>query len=135
MNLKNSLLWSVYIVFAGIAFYTGWSDRIFSFSGPLASVKALIWVIYLSFLAFTIFCSTKEDLLRSLFKMAELHWGRQVGMDLYIGLTLMTLMIYLHSGSWLVVLAWVVPLLLYVNLATLLYVVIYFDSIVAKFMN
>lgn len=66
--------------------------------------------------------------------MSGLHWGRQIGIDLYIGITIMAFFIYLHSGSVFVLLLWLLPLFAFANLATLLYIAIHYDSIVEKFL-
>lgn len=49
---------------------------------------------------------------------------------LYLGL--MLFVIYLHEGSVLVTCLWLLPILAFANLATLLYVGIHFDAIVAR---
>jgi hypothetical protein len=42
--------------------------------------------------------------------------------------------VYLHEGP-LAALAWLVPVLLFANLATLLYVAIHFEALVARFVG
>jgi len=49
------------------------------------------------------------------------------------GLLLFLAVIYLHQGSVLVLAAWLIPVLLFANLATLLYVAIHFETLVARF--
>jgi hypothetical protein len=48
-------------------------------------------------------------------------------------LLLFLAVIYRHQGSVLVLAAWLIPVLLFANLATLLYVAIHFEALVARF--
>jgi hypothetical protein len=127
------LFWGAYVVFAVLALYTNWHGSILALSGPLAAVKLVVWTSFAGFLAYSIHCSVREDLLRSVAKIAELHWGRQIGADLYLGLLLALLVVYLHEGP-IAVLFWAVPTLAFANLAILLYFAIHFDSIVSRFL-
>lgn len=68
-------------------------------------------------------------------KIAELHWGRQIGIDLYLGLSLTLFIVYLNEGSVLVMLLWLIPTFAFGNLATLLYFAIHYDAIVARFIG
>lgn len=61
-----------------------------------------------------------------------MHWGRQIGADLYLGLFLALLIIYLHEGA-LAAFLWTVPTLAFANLSILLYFAIHFDAIVGRF--
>ena len=124
-----------FAVFVLLALYLGWHAQMLSFAGPLAGVKILVWSAFLAFTGYSAYCSAKEDLFATVRRMAEWHWGRQIGVDLYIGLLLSVFVVYLNEGSALVTLCWLVPVLLFGNLATLLYVVIHFDRIVAHFLT
>ena len=59
---------------------------------------------------------------------------RQISLDLYLGLFLTSAVIYLHEGSLLVLLAWLPAILLFANLATLLYVAMNYDGLMAHFL-
>lgn len=133
--VTKSLFWALFAAFAATALYLGWHDNIFSMKGPLSAGKFVVWVAFLGFTGYTIYCSLRENLFKSIAKMAELHWGRQVGIDLYLGLCLTLFVVYLNEGSLLVALLWLVPTLAFGNLATLLYFAIHYDSIVAKFLG
>ena len=56
---------------------------------------------------------------------------RQIGADLYLGLFLGLIIVYLHSG-FIAVLLWLIPTLVFANLAMLLYFAIHFDAIADK---
>ena len=132
--LKKNLLWVIFIVFAIMGFVTKKDTSIFISHGPYPFGKYIIWLIFLGFLGFTIYCSKKENFFKSIKRLNEMYWGRQVGLDLYIGLLFPLLVIYLHGGSF-VFLLWIVPVLINANLFTLLYFALNYDSLVAQFIS
>ncbi len=127
----NLLLWGVYAVFAALVFYFNWHQNIFVFDGAYGFIKAIVWASYLGFLVYSIHCSLKENIFKSVPKIAGFHWGRQIGLDLYLGLMLFLFIIYFHEGPYAVVL-WLLPTLAFANLATLLYFAVHFESIVSR---
>lgn len=129
----NKMLWAFYALFVALALYLNWHAELFSFSGNFAAVKIIIWAVYLVFLAYSIQCSFKESLFRTIGKMKELYWGTQIGLDLYIGVGLALLVVFLNEGA-LVFALWLIPFLVFANLAVLLYFAIHFESIVSKLM-
>ncbi len=130
---KRNLLWIIYIFFVAIVLLFHEGEHPILSSGPYPVGKYLVWAMYLGFLAYSIHCSRKENFFRSLKKIYPLYWGRQIGIDLYLGLILSLGLIYFNEGSFLVVLLWLIPVLIYANLAILLYVAVNYDSIVAHF--
>ncbi|MFQ3324623.1 MAG: hypothetical protein ACI90U_002453 [Pseudomonadales bacterium] len=62
-------------------------------------------------------------------------WFRQISIDLYLGLLITSTIIYLNEGSLLFMLLWIVPLVLFVNLALLLYLAMNYDSLIAHFIS
>jgi hypothetical protein len=132
---SRSLFWALFSIFVVCALYFNWRGDIFAASGPLPAIKLSVRVVFFGFLGYTIYCSSREDLVGSVGKLAELHWGRQIGVDLYLGLLLALLVIYLNEGSALVALLWLLPMLAFANLASLLYFAIHFDSIVGHFLS
>jgi hypothetical protein len=125
--------WAAYFLFVGLALAANWHDRLFRFDTPHAAGKAVVWALFLGFTAYTIYCSSRENLLAGFRVVLGRQWGRQVLADLYIGLLLPITIICLHSGSALVLLLWLAPILAFANLATLLYFAIHYDSLVARF--
>lgn len=105
---------------------------IFISHGPHGYGKYIIWLLLFGFLGFTLYVNKKENFFKSLKRINEMHWGRQIGLDLYIGLLLPLVIIYLHGGSF-VFLLWIVPVLINANLFTLLYFALNYDSLVAHF--
>ena len=134
INKRGLALCGLYGAFAVYAVYTYWHETMFRFSGPLGGTKLLVWLALAGFLIYSLYCSSREDLFRSIGTIARLHWGRQIGMDLYLGLFIGMLIIYLHEGAT-AVLIWLIPTLVFANLSFLLYVAINFDSIVVKFLG
>lgn len=131
MNL-NVALWTSYFAVAAVALYFGWQPELLSLALPLAGVKVVLWIVFAVFLAYSIHCSRRENLLSTIRSVLQWYWGRQIGADLYIGLSLSLLLIYLNQGL-VTALLWVVPTFVFGNLAVLLYLSIHFDSVVAHF--
>jgi hypothetical protein len=130
---QNLISWAVFAAFVACALGLGWHPAILRFDGPMAPAKLIVWLAFLLFTAYSIYCSGRENIFKTIRIMARLHWGRQIGTDLYLGLLLFLAVIYLHQGSALVLAAWLIPVLLFANLATLLYVAIHFETLVARF--
>src|SRR5687767_2969403 len=122
---QNAISWGVFVAFVACALGFEWHDRILSLKGPMGAAKAAVWLVFLAFLGYSIHCSRKENIFKTIRSMYQLYWGRQIGTDLYLGLLLSLSVIYLHQGS-LAALLWFIPVMLFANLATLLYVAIHF---------
>lgn len=136
MRIRKSglVLWGLYGAIAAFAIFANLQETTFRFSGPLGGVKAIVWIALLAFLGYSVYCSFQENFVRSVKSIATLHWGRQIGADLYLGLFIGLFVIFLNDGL-LVALLWLVPTLIYANLIVLLYIAINFDSIVTKFLG
>ena len=127
--MQRTTGWAVYAIFAGLAVATAWNEQTLVFDGAQGVFKAAIWLLLLGFLVYSVYCSLRENIFRTIRTMSGLHWGRQIGLDLYLGLLIFMAFIYLHQGAMLPVALWLLPVLLFANLATLLYLAIHFDSI------
>ncbi|MCB1552965.1 MAG: hypothetical protein KDJ14_04075 [Xanthomonadales bacterium] len=121
--------WLAYAVFAIVALMVHWHPDLPRFSSASGPGKALVWVVLAGFLAYSVVCSLREPIAPSLAAMARTWWGRQVGIDLYLGLGLFLVLVQLHLGDAWLTLAWALPVLLFANLATLLYVAIHYESL------
>lgn len=132
--MSTSLIsWLAYALFAVIALYSNWHPELLSFAGPLGAFKLVVWIAFVVFLAYSVYCSSRESIFRSVPKIFEFHWGRQITADLYLGLALALFVVYLNEGA-LAVALWALPTLLFANLAILLYFAIHFESIVSRFL-
>ena len=130
----NIISWAVYTAFVAVALYANWHPSLFSFDGTLGGLKLVVWGALTAFLLYSVYCSLKENIFRAVRKIAEFHWGRQIGVDLYLGLLVALILIYLNEG-FVAAALWALPTLLFANLSVLLYVGIHFDSIVTKFIG
>ncbi|MGI9223250.1 MAG: hypothetical protein ACR2QX_02140 [Woeseiaceae bacterium] len=128
------LLWGLYGALALSAVTANMQEATFQFSGPLGAAKVVVWLALLAFLIYSVYCSFKENIFRSVRSIATLHWGRQISADLYLGLFVSVFIIFLNEGA-LVAAIWLIPILIYANLAVLLYLAINFDSIVTKLLE
>jgi hypothetical protein len=131
--LKQNLLWILFIGFAFFAIWTREDTFIFISQGPYAFGKYMVWIIFFFFFGYSIYCSSRENFFKSVIRISEMFWGWQIGIDLYVGLMLPLLIIYLHGGVF-VLLIWLIPVLIYANLATLLYLALNYDSLISHFM-
>ena len=108
----------------------GWLDALTSSSVPYALINI---VALLGFLSYTAYCSAREDLFATLWRILQWHWGRQVTADLYIGISIFLFLVYLNDGPTMMLL-WLLPAVAFVNLASLVYLVINYDVLVARFL-
>ena len=134
-KIKNNFLWIIFILFGALALLFNNDEPLFISEGPYAFGKNIAWLLFFSFLAYTIYCSSKESFFKSLKRLAPILWARQIGLDLYIGLIFMLFLIYLNEGSILVLSLWLIPILLFANLATLLYIALNYDSLISHFVQ
>ena len=130
--LKRNFLWILFIGFAIFAIYTREDKYLFTSQGSYSFGKYIAWIIFLCFFLYSIYSSAKENFFKSVIRIGELFWGWQIGIDLYIGLFFSLLIIYLHGGV-LIFLVWLIPVLIYANLATLLYFALNYDSLISHF--
>ena len=131
---KNLLSWMLFAAFVALALGLHWHAQLLVFSGLVGAGKALVWLAWLAFVGYSIHCSRRENIVKSIRGMARLYWGRQIIIDLYLGVALFLALIALHQDA-LVMLAWLLPVLLFANQATLLYLAIHFESLLALLAN
>ncbi len=134
MSMKRNGLWVVFAIFAFTAMYFHDGEPLFISHGAYPAGKAIAWIIFIWFLLYSIYCSTKENIFKTIKTIFPLHWARQIGIDLYLGLAMTTFLIYLNEGSLLILALWFIPIVLFANLASLLYVAMNYDSIVSNFL-
>lgn len=130
--LKKNLLWVIFIIFACIGIATKKDASIFISQSQYGVGKYIIWLLFFTFFSYTIYCSRKENFYKSMRNIIQMYWGWQVVIDLYIGVMLPLLIIYLHGGMF-VFLLWLLPIVINVNLFTLLYFALNYDSILTHF--
>lgn len=134
MFRRQHIAWMIYAFFVAMAvfFHTGEPLFVSESNHPLG--KGLVWATFFGFLGYSYYCSTRENLFTTMKTLWPFHWARQIGLDLYLGVAISSTIIYLNEGSLLVLALWLLPLVLFANLATLLYFAMNFDAIVTRFM-
>lgn len=125
----NNIIWIVYGALVVVAIYFNGAEHPFISSGPYPFGKYIMWLTFFAFTGYSYYCSSKESLFRTIKTMLKLHWGNQIGMDLYIGLSLFMVFMFFHQDSLMIPIFWLLPVLAFANLATLLYVALHYDSI------
>ena len=134
-RLLKVIPWALFSSFVLVAILSHDSEPLFFAEGPLAVGKPVFWLLFIGFLAYSIYCSQKENIFRTLNSIWPFHWARQIGLDLYLGVVIFCFFIYLVEGSLLIVVFWLLPILLFANLATLLYVALNYQTIVTFFVT
>lgn len=130
--LKKNLLWLIFFAFAAIGITTRRDFFIFISQSEYGVGKYIIWLIFLVFFSYSFYCSRKENFYKSIYHISQMYWGRQIIIDLYIGIILPLVIIYLHGGV-LSICLWIIPILLNANLFTLLYFALNYDSLLHHF--
>lgn len=92
-------------------------------------------VVVFRLLAYSLYCSAKENIFKTVKRIYPFYWALQIGLGLYLGLVISLFIIYLNEGSFLIMALWSIPVLLFANLATLLYFAMNFDSIFSMFLT
>lgn len=132
MSTLSKVLWGFYFIFAAWFIYAHRHQSLFLSDGPKGILRLAIWAAWAAFTVYSLYCSQREDLFKTLRKIAVFHWGRQIGIDLYLGLFLSLGVIYFHEGSIVALLIWILPVMVFANQATLLYFAVNFDAIAAR---
>jgi hypothetical protein len=132
--VKN-IFWVLYFLFVFIAIIFSWKEDLLSSKGAFGFGKYIFWLAFLSFTAYSIYCSQKENIFKTIQKVAQFHWGRQIGFDLYIGLFIFLFFISLIEKSILIASLWILPTLFFGNLSPLLYLALRYDEIILRFLN
>lgn len=99
----------------------------------MSLLKSFVFFVFIAFVAYTIYCLRTESFSSSIKKILGLNWGRQITIDLYLGLLLFNSVVYLIEGDFLVVLAWLVPSLLLGNIVPLGYFIWNFEKLISFF--
>ena len=86
MSLKRNALWAVFALFVFIAVYFHSGEPLFLSQSSLPLGKPILWLIFIGFTVYTYYCSMRENLFKTIGIMSNLHWGKQIGIDLYLGL-------------------------------------------------
>ena len=132
-SLMRYQLWLFYVAFLAIAYVFGSREGLLNTQSEYANAKYLLFFIFVLFLSFSLYATSRENFFKSIGKINGLLWGKQVGLDLYISVFLSLALIYMVEGSVIVLLLWVVPVLVFANLAILPFILFNFGEIVGHF--
>jgi hypothetical protein len=131
--LKRHFLWILYGLFVVLALLFKNDEALFVSQGPYPLGKLMLWILLGLFLLYSLHCHLKEDFFKTMSITGKYYWSKQIGIDLYIGVALSAGIIYLNEGSLLVLGFWLVPLIVFANLATLLYFAMNYDALIRHF--
>ena len=126
-------LWIFYAVFIGLAMAFGSREGFATTDGPYAGAKLMIFAGFIAFLGYSLYATARENFFKTLGTVNRLLWGRQIGIDLYISVTLSLMVIFMVEGSVLVTALWALPVLVFANLAILPYLLLNFAEVIAHF--
>jgi len=92
----------------------------------------VIALVLFVFTAYSTYITFKEPFFQSVKSILRLRWGKQIVMDLYLGLLAFNLFVFLHEGSLLKTLPWLVGSLALGNIVTYAYLVLNFFDLLAR---
>lgn len=127
------LLWAAFALFVGVALVTSGDAQLFQFDTATDIARLFLIAIWLGFLAYSIICSSRDNLFQTIAEMNKRHWGRQIGIDLYISVFLSVGLVYLVTGSVFQTILWGIAFIPFANLAILLFLILHLDEIVTAF--
>ena len=131
--LKKHFLWMLYGIFVIIAMSTHTSENLFVSQGDYPYGKPILQLVLVGFFAYSLYCHVKENFFKTMSITSKYYWTKQIGIDLYLGVAVSGTVIYLNEGSLLILCLWLLPLVIFANLATLLYFAMNYDSLIAHF--
>jgi len=132
--LKRNLLWFFYAGFLILAVLYGAREPFFTTQSAYSAGKYAILAIFFLFLAYSLYASAKESFFKSVVSVNKYLWGLQIGLDLYISVFLSLGLIFLVEGSIVITLIWLVPILVFANLAILPFIILNYGSIIDHFL-
>ena len=134
-TIKRYLLWIFYAVFLALAVLYGGREPFFTTGSPFVAGKYLLLIVFLAFVGYSLHATRRENFFKSVVKINRFYWGRQIGLDLYISVFMSLALIYFHEGSLAVMMLWLLPVLVFANLAILPYIILNYGSIVNLFQS
>ncbi len=134
-TFKRYRLWIFYAGFLALAVFYGGREPVFTTESGYAAGKYAVLTVFFVFLAYSLFATSKENFFKSVVSINRFYWGRQIGADLYISVFLSLALIYLNEGSFAMLMLWIIPVLIFANLAILPYIILNYGSIVSQFMT
>ncbi len=133
MNIQTKLIYLLLFLFLGYAFGFQELPKAKPLRVELLFVKYILIGTLVSFVVYTIYCSFKENFVKSFRKIFQLLWGRQVGIDLYIGIFLFSFFVFMMEKSFSILFFWLLPSIIFGNIIPLVYLITHFEFICGLF--
>ena len=131
---KRYFLGLFYVVFLTAAVLFGGREPFFFTESEYAGGKYVLLAIYFCFLVYSLQAARRENFFKSLTMIIKLYWGRQVCLDLYVSVVLSLIFIYMVEDSIGIFMLWILPVLVFANLAILPYLILNYGLIVGYFL-
>lgn len=125
------IIWSIFFVISAVTVSANWSPNLWQYNGARSVGKYALWLSYFAFVAYGLYATKHEDFFRALRKIGAYYWGKQIGIDLYIGFAFFLVFIGWHQGFY-SALVWALPVLVYGNQLTLLYLAVHYEAIFTR---
>lgn len=129
MNIQSKLIYLLLCFFLIYAFGFQEIPNAKPIGLELLLSKYILVGILVSFIGYTVYCSLKENFVKSLKKTILMLWGRQFVFDLYIGIFLFSFFVYMIEKSLFVLFVWLLPSILFGNIIPLVYLITHFEMI------
>lgn len=126
------LMWITFFAISATAVAANWSPQLWEIRNSYSYGKYALWLAYFAFVAYGLYATRREDFFKAVRKVGSLYWGRQIGIDLYIGFVFFLFFIGFHQHSVAAAALWAIPVLIYGNQLSLLYLAIHYESILPK---
>ena len=133
MNIQAILLYLILFTFTIYAFLSTHASELETISIGMTMIKYMILTAFVLFTLYTIYVTTRENLFKSVKRMFDFRWGRQIILDLYLGLFLFGFVVYLVEKTFLITLLWLSLAIIFGNIISLLYFASQFDRILVFF--
>lgn len=128
------IIWAIFFIISAATIATNWSPQLWQYRGAASLGKYALWVCFVAFVVYGLYATRREDFFKALRKIGAYYWGKQIAIDLYIGFAFFLIFIGWHQGIY-AALLWALPVLVYGNQLTLLYLAVHYDSIFAKLLT
>ena len=78
MNLKKYGLWLLFFAFAAVAMLFHEGEPLFVSQDVYPLGKTIVWLMFFGFLVYSIYCSSKEHIFKTIRTIFPLHWTRSL---------------------------------------------------------
>jgi len=129
----KSLFWPIFWLFVFVAIFANWDTQLLNINSSAGLVRTVLFAIWVSFVAYSYYCSRKENIFRTIGVINKFHWARQIEIDLYISVFLSIALVYLVTESVLATAFWSLAFIPFANMGILLFIILHVDEIISAF--